>query len=103
MVIALVPSEKGVYKYQEDRLEAAKAPVYEADGVTPVKVLKPGAEKGSTKASDFIQKYDWKNEEYRKLFGTRKSAKAKKKDAASVEAFEILAYMNGLKDESAYL
>lgn len=103
MVITLVPSEKGVYKYQEDKLEPAKAGVFEDDGITPVKVLKPGARKDSTNSADFIQKYDWVSEEYKALFGTRRSSKVQKKDKQSAEAFEILAYMQGLKDESIYM
>lgn len=103
IVISLVPAQKGVSKYQEDKLLPAKTIVYEEDGVTPVLVNKPGAKKDSTKASDKIVKYDWISEEYRQVFGTKRSSREKKKDLKSQEAFEILVYMNGLRDESIYM
>lgn len=98
-VISLVPMEKNVSKYDERKLEEAKQQVFEEDGVTPKMVLRPGAKKDSTLASDQIQKYDWKPE-YREVFETKKNAKTQKKDIQSEEAYAILAYMNGLTENS---
>lgn len=102
MVVTLVPVTKTVTKYHEDKLEAAKVGLYEEDGVTPLLGLKPGAKKDSTADSDYIQKYGWKTPEYEEIFGRKQSSKTQKKDKKSAEAFEILAYMNGLRDESAF-
>lgn len=98
IVISLVPMDKTISKYAPEKIETAKYPVFEEDGVTPVTVLRPGAKKDYPLATDFIQKYEWKPE-YEDIF-KRKSNSAKKKDAASEEAFKILTLIQGLKPQA---
>ena len=97
IVISLVPMEKSISKYAPSKIETAKYPVFEEDGVTPVRVLRPGAPSDSEIATDYIQKYEWKPE-YEEIF-KRKPNRTKKKDQASEEAFKILAFMQGLKPQ----
>lgn len=98
IVISLVPMEKTISKYAQEKIEEAKYPLYEEDGVTPLTELRPGAPKDSKVATDYIQKYDWKPE-YEEIF-KQKRAKTKKKDQQSAEAFKILAFMQGLKPQA---